>query len=249
MTGSATSGLHARQRGAQLLEQQPQLELAELEEGAPRPCAQLEREREWNRPGQVVVELREGVGVPFELPLQHGRQHGYLQREVGGSPERKLIAQIPSLRDRLVEHRHQGGRREAPLQVGVGADRAGVGVGDKQDCRIDRSPRGLVEEADLLDDREERLEPGVAEVDHLGEAVIHDQAVEQRHLVPDVRQIGDGVQARDAIPQPVPARIEIEGDGLAAVEAKKVDEQPRQEGLAHLWARRRYDEDRCALDG
>ena len=68
------------------------------------------------------------------------------------------------------------------------ARRDAVGVGDEQDDRRDAAPRRLLDEADFLRHREELVEGVEAEVDHLGDAVIDDHAVHQRHFAEGIRR-------------------------------------------------------------
>ena len=181
---------------------------------------------------------------PVRVRLQDRQQQRDLQRHRGGARGPELLAQLLPFHDRLVEYRHRHGPGKAPLQVGKGLERDRVRIGREQDHRLDRPPTGLVDEADILDDPEELRERAVPEIDDLGNAVLDDQTIEQRHLAPDVGEVGAGRQA--AVSRRIPGRIEIEGHRLAAVQAKEVGEEPRQEGLSDLRSRGGDDEDRCA---
>ena len=72
--------------------------------------------------------------------------------------------------------------RKALAQAAIGLDRARVGREHEQDGGGDAVAARLVDEADLAGHREKRGERLVAEIDHLGDAVVGDQPVEQRHL-------------------------------------------------------------------
>src|SRR5262249_10657417 len=102
-------------------------------------------------------------------------------------------------------------------------------------------------EPDLLRDRKEALECGVADVDDLGRAVVRDQPVEQGHLPAGVADVGG--DRRHLVAQRLAARIEIEGKRGGAVEAQKIEQQPRQEGLADLRTRGSDDENEPSRAG
>ena len=76
------------------------------------------------------------------------------------------------------------------LQHRIAARRDAVGIGDEQDDRRDAAPRRLLHEADFLGHLEELVEGVKAEIDHLGDAVIDDQAVHQRHLAEGIVDLG-----------------------------------------------------------
>jgi hypothetical protein len=84
----------------------------------------------------------------------------------------------------------------------------------------------------------------VADVDDLGDTVIDNKPIEHRHLALDIVEVGDGRQARQIVIERVSTGIEIEHQGIIALEAQEIDEEPRHEGLADLRPRRCYDEDR-----
>ena len=92
-----------------------------------------------------------------------------------------------------------------------------------------------------LGDGEKRGKRLVAEIDDLGDAVVGDQPVEQRHLPVDVADRRRGGVLGQELRQRVLAGVEIEaGDGAALVQMK-VDEQPRQQRLADARPRRGDD--------
>ncbi len=70
------------------------------------------------------------------------------------------------------------------------ARRDAVGIRDEQDDRRDAAAGGFLQEADLVGHLEELVEGMEAEVDHLGDPVIDDQAVHQLHLAVGVDDVG-----------------------------------------------------------
>jgi hypothetical protein len=121
-----------RQRGAQRFEQGPELELAELQEGPPRPRAQLESKPNRNSDWKPAVDIGEGVARSFNLRLQHGRKRRDLQRDLDRAREREIFPHFNSLQDGLVEHRNEERDAEALPEVRVSTYRDTMGVGGIQ---------------------------------------------------------------------------------------------------------------------
>jgi hypothetical protein len=147
----------------------------------------------------------------------------------------------------VIEDRNRNAPPQATAKIGIRIDRNAVGIGNKQHDRFDRPPYRFFEKRDLLRDREETLERRVAEIDYFRDRVVNNQAVEHRHLTPDLAEIRDLRKAGQIIAERISARVEIEDDRIGALEPQKIDQQPRDKGLSHLRTRTRNDEDRCVL--
>src|ERR1700720_3644868 len=107
------------------------LELAELDERAPRPRAELECQPDWNADRKFAVHVGEGVKRFFDLRLQHRRECGDLHWDRSRVRKREFLAQLLSLQDLLVEHRDDNHATQASLEIRVRVDGDGVGVGGK----------------------------------------------------------------------------------------------------------------------
>src|SRR6476646_9550664 len=120
-----------RKRSAQFLQKQAELELAELDERAPRPRAELECQPDWNADRKFAVHVGEGVKRFFDLRLQHRRECGDLHWDRSRVRKREFLAQLLSLQDLLVEHWDDNHAAQASLEIRVRVDGDGVGVGSK----------------------------------------------------------------------------------------------------------------------
>jgi hypothetical protein len=145
----------------------------------------------------------------------------------GRAADRILVAELLAFDDRLVEHRDDDRRREPAAQVGIGLHRSGMDIGGKHHDRLDHAPPRLAEKADLGGKRKEPLERALAEIDDLGDAVVHDEAVEQGHLRASGAEVCLHRYVRQKIRERALARIEIEGADRAAVDAQEIGQEPR----------------------
>ena len=97
------------------------------------------------------------------------------------------------------------------LQHRVTARRSAVGIPDEQDDRGDVAPRGFFHEADFLGHLEELVEGVETEIDHLGDAVIDDQPVHQRHLAEGIDDLGGLGHLRQVFEQRRLFQVDVEG--------------------------------------
>ncbi len=132
----------------------------------------------------------------------------------------------------LVVDRDQRLRRDLLVQHRIAARGDAVGIGHEQDHRRDAAARGFLQEADLVDHLEELVEGVKAEVDHLGDAVIDDQAVHQLHLAVGVGDIGRLGHPRQILEQGRLLQIDVERGHHAVLEQQEFAQEPRKQRLA-----------------
>ncbi len=75
------------------------------------------------------------------------------------------------------------------------------------------------------------------EVDHLGDAVIGDQPIHQRHLAEGVVDPGGLRHIRQVVEQRRLTKIDIERRNRAALQQQELREQPRDHGFAYRRSR------------
>ncbi len=75
-----------------------------------------------------------------------------------------------------------------------------------------------------------------AEIDHLGDAVVDDQAVHQLHLAEGVDDVGGLGDLGEIFEQRGLLQIDVEGGHRAVLEQQEFAEQPRGQRLADLRA-------------
>ena len=144
----------------------------------------------------------------------------------------------------IVPDGHQGGGRDLFLQHGLAAHRGAVGIRDEQDDRRDAAPRRFLDESDFLGHLEELVERVKTEIDHLGDPVIDDQAVHQRHFSVGVVDLGGLGDIREIIEQRRFFQIDVECDDLAVFQQQEFGQLPRDQRLAHQRAGRADDVDK-----
>ena len=113
---------------------------------------------------------------------------GKQQRLRAAGPRRKHAAELNAPCYRVVEHRHEGEFRKPRLQRGIGARGEIARIGHIRDNYIDATAARFRRELDVVGDGEKLIECLVADVDDLGGRIVHNEAIEQRHLAARFRQ-------------------------------------------------------------
>ena len=197
-------------------------------------------------PGRSVEVGAKRKARPVDDPAHDRRQAGNADQPAFAAA-RRIILLVEGRRHCLVVHRHEGRRVQLLPEARVSAHGRWRPVGQVQHDRFDQPPARFRHETDLAHHREELVERPIAEVDHPRDRIPGDQLIEQRHLAACVRNIDRPGQFGETPGQRRFARVEIVGDERPIGIAEELDEQAREQRLAHARARRGNDVERCLL--
>src|SRR6185312_3267388 len=121
--------------------------------------------------------VSEGEREPVDIRLEKGRQ----RRDVQNLSLREGMRQFAAYHILVVDG-HERAQRNLMPDGRIASRRKTVGVADEENDRRDATPDSLFGKPDLFRNLEEFVESVEAEIDDLGNTVIDDQPIHQRHL-------------------------------------------------------------------
>src|ERR1700722_15003743 len=190
--------------------------------------------------GGRILLVSQIIGEREREPVDIGLEKRWQRADAQDFSRRERLRQLAAY-DIFVVDGYERARRNLALQRRIASCRDAVGISDEQHDRHDAAADGLFHKSDFFRHLEEFVERMETEVDPLGDAVIDDHAVHQRHLAEGVVDFGRLGNVGQIFQERRLLQIDVEGGHFAALQQQKFAQQTRNQRLSDQRAGRAND--------